>query len=267
MDKQTDKLDVELRAVDRLGSRTGRTIELLRHHGIRGIAEKIHGAGGLKAFAERQMRIPILQFLSKRWDRKYNVDTRGLIEMDDVEVVGPNKEGGYTYVGSSPSIFRFVSKSFPPNWKDYTFVDVGCGKGRAVMLASLHGFDVIQGIEFAPLIAQVGAQNLIDFSGRKPSSWSIVNADATTASFPLGRPLLVYCYSPFKIEVWEKFLPALAKTREANNNMPMCLVLVGTPAAADLIRDSGMFRETARGMSPFYMDAYATYPFWIFQTT
>lgn len=265
MGKQVDDLDAKLKAVDHWASRRRRSIELMRRNGLGGFTAKVRGAGGLMPFVKRQIRIPILQFLSKRWDSKYAVDTYGHIELTDIDVLGPNKDRAFPYVATSPSVYAFLSILFPPNWKDFTFVDVGCGKGRALMLAALQGFDSILGIEFAPLIYRAAEQNLTNFSGRKPAWWSIINADVTTVDLPLGRPLLLYCYSPFHVAVWERFLPALSRTIETNQK-PMCLVLVGTRAAADLIKASGLFHERAHGLTPFFMDAYESYPYWVFDS-
>jgi hypothetical protein len=96
----------------------------------------------------------------------------------------------------------------------------------------------------------------------------VVNADATAADLPLGRPLLIYCANPFKVDVWEKFLQVLLRTNEINKK-PMCLVLAGTQVTtlhgvAELIDNSGRFRERAHGVTPYFMDAYEPYSFWIF---
>jgi hypothetical protein len=135
------------------------------------------------------------------------------------------------------------------------------------MLAALQGFDTIIGIEFAPLICQIAEQNLVRFSGRRPAKWSIVNADATAVDLPSGVPLLIYSFNPFKAEIWESFVPVLLKAK-ANKN-PMCLILSGTTpealrGAAAVIEGSARFRERAHGVTPFFVDAYAPYYYWVF---
>jgi hypothetical protein len=68
--------------------------------------------------------------------------------------------------------------------------------------------------------------------------------------------------------IWKMYLPIRLKTYEANRK-PMCLILSGTMretlhAAAAVIRDSARFREHARGVTPFFVDAYAPYCYWAF---
>jgi predicted RNA methylase len=260
----------QLQAVDRWASRKRRSIEFLRQNGISGLIAKAREAGirGTASFAKRQLRYHACSFLGARWDRKYGVDTSGQIDLVDIDVVGPNRDHGFSSVSTSPSAYAFLSAFFPADWKKFTFVDVGCGKGRVLMLAASQGFDTIIGIEFVPLICQVAEQNLARFSGRRPNKWSIVNADATTVDLPSGVPLLIYSFNPFDAEIWRKFIPALLKANEVEKN-PLCLVLSGTlpdalRAAAAVIEGSARFRARAHGVTPFFVDAYAPYHYWIF---
>jgi predicted RNA methylase len=260
----------QLQAVDRWASRKRRSIEFLRQNGLGGLIAKVREAGinGTVEFVNRQLRYHMCSFLGERWDRRYGVDTSGQIDLVDVDVVGPNRDGGYASVSTSPRSYAFLSTLFPAELKDFTFVDVGCGKGRVLMLAALQGFDTIIGIEFAPLICQIAEQNLARFFGRRPAKWSVVNADATAIDLPSDAPLLIYCFNPFKAEMWERFVPVLLKARDASQR-PMCLIISGTipetlRAAAGVIEESARFRKRARGVTPFFADAYAPYDYWVF---
>lgn len=267
-----DNLTAKLHAVDRWASRKRRSIEFLRTNGLRGLVAKIHQVGVPETarFLKRQARYQLCAYFSTRWDSKYGVDTSGQIDLADIEVLGPNRGSGYAAVSTSPQAYAFLSAFFPAAWKDFTFVDIGSGKGRVMMLAALQGFDTILGIEFAPLICRMAKENLARFSGRRPASWSILNADASTVDLPSGVPLLVYSFNPFKVEMWERFIPVLLRAHNTSKQ-PICLVLSGTipetlSDAAALIERTGVFRESARGVTPFFVDAYAPYAFRVFET-
>jgi SAM-dependent methyltransferase len=260
----------QLLAVDRWASRKRRSIQFLRQNGIGGLISKIHsaGVGGIAGLAKRQLRYQLCSYLGSQWDRRYGVDTSGQIDLPNVEVLGPNRDGGYSAVSTSPQAYAFLSAFFPADWKKFTFVDIGCGKGRVLLLAALRGFETIIGIEFAPLICQVAEQNLANFSGPRPVHWSVINADATTIVLPSDVPLLIYCFNPFKAEVWKSFMPVLLKGSDSNRK-PLCLVLSGTiPAelhmAADIIESTGRFLVRAKGVTPSFRDAYAPYHYWVF---
>jgi predicted RNA methylase len=263
-------LSSRLQAVDRWALRRKRLVEFVRQKGVSGLIGRASEAGisGTLGFVKRQIRYQVCSFMGAQWDRKYGVDTSGQIDLKDIEVVGPNKGGGYSSVSTSPSAYAFLSAFFPADWKKFTFVDVGCGKGRVLMLAALQGFDTIIGIEFAPLLCEIAKQNFTNFSGRQPSKWSIVNADAATVDLPLDQPLLIYSFNPFSAEIWKQFIPVLLRAREISKH-PMCIVLSGTlpeslRATAAVLQNSAGFRQRAHGVTPFFLDAYAPYYFWVF---
>lgn len=267
-----DDLSTQLLAVDRWASRKRRLAEFVRKNGFSGLVARMReaGIGGTAGFLKRQARYQICALLGTRWDSKYGVDTSGQIDLENLRVIGPNRNSGYASVSTSPRAYAFLSTFFPPDWKQFTFVDVGSGKGRVMMLAALQGFDTILGIEFAPLLCQIAERNLVRFAGRKPAKWSVLNADASMIDLPLGAPLLIYSFNPFKVEMWESFLQVLLRTHNASKR-PICLVLSGTIPetlndAAKLIERTGRFRERAGGLTPFFVDAYAPYAFRVFDT-
>lgn len=267
-----EHLQRELQGKDRWASRRRRLFEFLRQNGFAGLCAGVRELGirGTTAFVVRQTRYQICSFLGKRWDRKYRVDTSGQIDLNNVDAIGPNKASGYAAVSTSPKAFAFLSQFFPADWKDCTFVDIGSGKGRVVMLAAEYGFDRIRGIEFVPLLCRIAEQNLMRFSGRRPADWAVINADATAIDLPLGAPLLVYCFNPFTVEIWERFIPVLVRANESNQR-PMRLVVSGSlpetiRAAAAAISRSGQFRQRADGVTPFFLDAYAPYSYCIFDS-
>jgi SAM-dependent methyltransferase len=265
-----DELSDRLQAVDRWALRRKRLFKLFREEGIGGLVERASkaGIGGTIGFLGRQIRYQICSLMGAQWDRKYGVDTAGQIDLVDIDVIGPNKADGYASVATSPRAFAFLSAFFPDDKKQFTFVDVGCGKGRVLMLAGLQGFDRVIGVEFAPLLCEVAKKNLDGFSGRRPAEWSVVNADAATIDLPLDGPLLIYSFNPFNAEVWRQFVPVLLRARKIGKH-PLRLILSGTlpeslRAAAAVVQESAGFQQRAQGVTPFFLDAYAPYYFWVF---
>ena len=265
-----DQLRSRLQAVDRWSRRKQRLAEFVRQKGARGVARHIReaGIGGSARFVWRQTRYQICSYIGARWDRRYGVDTAGQIDLIDVDVLGSNKTGGYASVSTSPRAFAFLSVFFPADPDKITFVDIGCGKGRVLMLAAEQGFDRILGVEFAPLISEMAHQNLHRFLGRRPTEWSIINSDAVEVDLPLDRPLLIYSFNPFDAHVWKQFVPVLLRARKVGKQ-PMRLILSGTlpssvTAAATVVQESAGFLHRAQGVTPFFLDAYAPYHFWVF---
>ena len=91
------------------------------------------------------------------------------------EVVGGNRESGHAVVSTSPRMFRFLSQLFPLGSREFTFVDIGCGKGRVVVMALLHGFRRVVELRFAPLVARIAQANVHSVYGRRPG-WGLLRS-------------------------------------------------------------------------------------------
>jgi SAM-dependent methyltransferase len=161
------------------------------------------------------------------FDRQYNVDTSGLVWGLDLKTGSPSDRWNTAYYGIGPSVFHRVMAQVPESLQcDATFIDLGCGKGRAVLLASQYPFVRAIGVEIAPPLHTIAVGNVTRYTaarqqqeGGRVAPMKIVLADAARYSFPSG-PLVVYLYHPFCRPVLEQVLRNLesslaAEPREA----------------------------------------------------
>lgn len=84
------------------------------------------------------------------------------------------------------------------NFADYTFVDLGSGKGRTLLMASDYPFRHILGVELLPSLSDIAKKNLTQYNSDSQKCFSLetVCADATAAQLP-GGPLVIYLFNPF----------------------------------------------------------------------
>jgi SAM-dependent methyltransferase len=259
-------------SIDRWASRRARAFKFLRDNGILGVVRKIREAG-LRASAEfvvRQVRYGISNYLGRRWDRKYGVDTGGQIDLENLEVVGPNRTLGHAAVSVSPRTFRFLARYFPKDTATFTFVDIGSGKGRALLLASEFGFRSIIGVEFSGLLCSIARRNIEVFEGGKASrTCSVVHDDAIQFALPLEK-LVLFLANPFREDLWPIMAANIVKSH-TEQPRKLYLVIGGTEpwkieAAAHSIMKQSIFRRIGRGTAPYYLDAYLPYSYEIFET-
>src|SRR5215475_14101173 len=87
------------------------------------------------------------------FDRVHNVDTDGQFGgwtyLSDLNIQSPNWIDGNNYLAIAPERFNCVLQSLGISFDQYTFIDFGSGKGRALLLASEFPFKEIVGVEFA----------------------------------------------------------------------------------------------------------------------
>ena len=140
---------------------------------------------------------------SHPFDERYGMDTSGLIGGGSL-AVGHRHDAYITgYAGISPSRFeaaieRWRDTISPARLEDYTFIDLGCGKGRAVLLASRLPFREVIGIELNPQLAAIAQRNADHWRnlGEQVSPIRICVADATEPDLPNG-PSLLFLYNSF----------------------------------------------------------------------
>jgi len=84
------------------------------------------------------------------------------------------------------------------NFADFTFLDLGSGKGRTLLMASNYAFRRIIGVELLPALDRIARENLDRYKSESQQCFSLeaVCADATTFPLP-SSPLVIYLFNPF----------------------------------------------------------------------
>ncbi len=170
----------------------------------------------------------------------YNqLDTSGFIPAHQLARGNSQSLNTTAYHAIPPSRFRSLMARWiatPPiePLSRYTFIDLGCGKGRAVLLANQLPFLGILGIELDPTLARIAAQNLTHWQHTQPHPLPptrILCDDAAAVALP-GTPCVLYLYNPFHPTVVAQLLDHLRFTL---GDKPAPLdILYFTPAAGSL---------------------------------
>src|SRR3974377_600359 len=80
----------------------------------------------------------------------------------------------------------------------FTFIDLGSGKGRTLLMASDYPFRRIVGVELLPSLNEIAQQNLEKYHSESQRCCAIesICADATAFGLP-AEPLVIYLFNPF----------------------------------------------------------------------
>jgi 16S rRNA G966 N2-methylase RsmD len=128
--------------------------------------------------------------------------------------------------------------------EDFTFVDLGSGKGRVLLMAASYGFKKIIGVEYMPEWHHVAEENIRKFVAENKIDSAIQNLcmDARDFEFP-AEPLVIYLFNPFP----EPILAAvLERLRESLVKTPRPMVVAYRyPEFDSLIEKSGWLRKIA----------------------
>jgi SAM-dependent methyltransferase len=157
------------------------------------------------------------------FDRQYGVDTSGLVWSVDLKTGSRSDAWNTAYYGIGPSVFHRVMAQVPESLlRVATFIDLGCGKGRAVLLASEYPFAQVVGVEIAPQLHRIAIANVGRYTAARYTEgrgdiapMSILLEDAAQYRFPAG-PLVVYLYHPFCRPVLDKVVRNLSRSLAAD---------------------------------------------------
>ncbi len=121
------------------------------------------------------------------------------------------------YYGVAPSVFARLMVRWrrirpQTNIQETTFIDVGAGMGRAMLLAAEMPFRAVLGVELNPTLARIARRNLAWWrtAGRARPPMRLYCGDAAEFAFPSGK-CLAFLFNPFGATVMRRVLKNVAK--------------------------------------------------------
>jgi hypothetical protein len=157
-------------------------------------------------------RIPVLQgpmfaaywrlFPDRPWtathpfDRRFGTDTSGFVPAWMLQLGLTSNQHGHPYAGCHPTCIRDALSTIPDPAR-YSFIDMGCGKGRAMIVASEFPFLQIVGLELSEQLVKVANRNAEIIGAAYPGRTPIrpQAADAVKAALPAGARVVFFYHS------------------------------------------------------------------------
>lgn len=151
------------------------------------------------------LRIAASTLGDRSFDRRYGTDTDGYADPRDYAAEDPRARRATFYVPTRAAPFLSFLR-----WHgvapEGTFVDFGCGKGRAMMLAAQHGFRSVTGVELSPAFCRKAERNLELFQSRTGEArFEVLCGDAGEYEVR-EQDRVFYFYDPFDDELIERCL-------------------------------------------------------------
>lgn len=155
--------------------------------------------------------------VSADFDKQFGVDTGGLKSMSAMKIDSPNFLYGTVYKASDPARVREMIAAPHVAFPEFTFIDLGSGKGLTLLMASDYPFRRILGVEFALELHATAEANIRNYRSQRQKCRNIrsVCADAAQFEFP-NEPLFVYMYHPFEEHLMTRVLARIEQSYRAN---------------------------------------------------
>lgn len=117
---------------------------------------------------------------------------------------------GGQYQPSEPWLFHQIMHSLPVKPEGFTFIDLGSGKGRTLLMASDYPFQRIVGVELIAEFDAAAQQNIARYHNDAQKCFSLESwaGDARDFAFPNG-PMVLYLFNPFPDYVLRTVLTSL----------------------------------------------------------
>lgn len=132
-----------------------------------------------------------------RKERELGIHTFGTEAPKDLSLVGDETGGGHIYQPSSSVLFQQAISALSINTENATFLDIGSGKGRVLILAAEAGFHKVIGIEYATELNVIAKANLKHIACRFPETvFEIHEGDALVFAIPTDVNV-IYLFNPF----------------------------------------------------------------------
>jgi len=178
----------------------------------------------------------------QRFDAERGVLTEALMFLGDLdpEAIGSSLAHATHYEATPVADFGRLIGHVPFALEHATFIDLGAGMGRVILLAAMRPFRQVVGVELSPALTTITRGNLRSAPRHafRCRDVRMVCADAAAYRFPRG-PLVVYLYNPFDAAVLTPIAARLAARR-----CPLAL-LYHTPVQREVIEALAAFELVA----------------------
>ena len=149
----------------------------------------------------------------REFDHRFGIETSGLVELRHMKIDSQNVPYATSYEQTKPAAFDELMKHLNIHFEEFTFIDFGSGKGRAVLLASDYPFKKIIGVEFAPQLDEIAQQNVNRYHSATQKCRAIELHCLDVAEYVIPvEPAVFYFYNPFDAPVMTSVLDNIKRS-------------------------------------------------------
>ena len=160
-------------------------------------------------------------------EKKYGIITTGSDELKKLEERGIDTDHSTIYMPVSYSLLEEMIEQLNrlTNSSFNHFLDIGCGKGRALCVAANKGFGKVTGIDFSKEFCKAAEKNLSMTRKQFPDlQYKIINNDAFYFEIPNDVDC-IFMFNPFDDVIMSGVAENILESFEINSR-PITLIYV-----------------------------------------
>jgi SAM-dependent methyltransferase len=204
--------------------------------------------------------LKIYALISDPWfDKKYGTETQTEIELNYLTINSVNIKNGERYQATKVIFLKKLLNHIKPIIPDSpVLVDLGCGKGRVLLVASEFGFREVRGVEFAHELCVTAKDNIVTYKTRKKTDtvFRVIESDAALYKI-LKDENVFFIFNSFDDLIMTQVLQNIATSIQ--ENMRKVIIIYHNPKFDNLIKSFDGFMKVG--------DYNFGYPFAIYSNT
>jgi len=177
------------------------------------------------------------------FDKKHGVSTSGNLTL---EQLGINDPYSIVYVPTHERVMKHVLKNLDIDHSKYVFVDLGCGKGRAILMAMSFPFEEVIGVELSSVTSAIAEKNIEIYKSKglqQCRSVKICCENAMDFKIPDSN-VVFYLYRPFTGPVLEKVIDNICEAGSKSSGRFLIAHSCVSSEVNKLLRSKGALIET-----------------------
>jgi hypothetical protein len=209
-----------------------------------------------RLFATRQLVSAVVEFVQDStperrrsrfgdaefdWDRRVNT-TSGAVGWRDRLLGAFHSPYQPTEEGLFHEMLAALSAQPGFEFSEFTFIDLGSGKGRTLLMASDYSFRRIVGVELLPALHKIAEENIAQYHGESQKCFTLesICGDATAFTFP-AEPTVLFLFHPFPESGLRRVLSNLEQS--LSKNPRAMYVLYHNPVLDQVLEESPVLKK------------------------
>lgn len=182
------------------------------------------------------------------FDVKHGTDTSRVVPVGSLDLPTEAAKHAVRYQTAISEVFIDLLNELPISYDKYVFIDLGSGKGRALLSASNFPFKQIIGIELAPSLHRIACSNISIYRTPIQRCHHIISLcqDAAAYTIPTDN-VVIYLFNPFDDQI---IAAVLSNIEHSLHTYPRSLYIVYLKPAYRRLFDRSpflrVFKETDR---------------------
>jgi SAM-dependent methyltransferase len=189
----------------------------------------------------------------EQFDLKHGLDTQTPILIRHLETSAPAAQYANPYEGAAIPLVHRILRQLGTDLSPFTFIDLGSGKGRVLLIAAQYPFKSVVGVEFSGTLHQTAEINISKFveQGLTKTPPISINIDAGGFDFSQFGDKVVFCNNPFTAKLALQVIDNLKLAADGTGDNVILIYLTPIPAAVKDRLDSFQLIGQGRYLSHF----------------